>query len=183
MEKVHADKSHKEKAFIVLLTKSGSMEYEGNGLDEIKGRGNSSWYSHKKPYHLNLFSPASLLGMHSSRHWILLANASDRTNLRNKLVYDFAGKTTLPWSPKCQFVDLFINGKYNGLYLLSEQAEFDTGRINPADPEKWNSNNRILLAYYLHLFIPFYNKTPIVLPAHSSLHRHYGASALFAIEV
>ena len=135
MKKVYADKNHKEKASIILLAENGSVEYESNRQDEIKGRGNTSWDLDKKPYHLNLSTAVPLLGMNSSRHWILLSNGYDRTNLRNKLVYDFAGKTALPWTPKCQFVDLFINGEYNGLYLLSEQAEFDTGRINPADPE------------------------------------------------
>ncbi|MCR5073344.1 MAG: CotH kinase family protein [Clostridiales bacterium] len=134
MEKVHADKNHKEKASVVLLTENGTAEYEGVGLDEIKGRGNSSWNLDKKPYHLTLSAAVPLLGMNSSRHWVLLSNGWDRTSLRNKLVYDFAGKTSLPWTPECRYVDLFVNGTYNGLYLLSEQAEFDAGRISPSDP-------------------------------------------------
>ena len=135
IERVHADKNHKEKTSIILLTENGSVEYEGHGLNEIKGRGNSSWYLDKKPYHLNLSTSIPLLGMSSSRHWILLSNGYDKTNLRNKLVYDYAGKTALPWTPECRYVDLFINGGYDGLYLLSEQVEFDTRRINPADSE------------------------------------------------
>ena len=135
MKKVHANKNHKEKASIVLLAENGSVEYEGNRRDEIKSRGNSSWYLDKKPYHLNLSIPFPLFGMSCSRHWILLANGYDKTNLINKLVYDFAGKTALPWTPECRYVDLFINGEYKGLYLLAEQPEFDTGRINPADQE------------------------------------------------
>lgn len=134
LEKVHADKTHKEKTSVVLVTENGIEEYKGRGLDEIKGRGNSSWYLDKKPYHLNLSTAAPLLGMSSSRHWVLLSNGWDRTCLRNKLVYDFAKKTALPWTPECRYVDLFINGAYNGLYLLSEQAKFDAGRISPSDP-------------------------------------------------
>ena len=134
MEKVRADKNNKEKAFLVLFTENGSVEYEGGGLDEIKGRGNSSWTLDKKPYHLNLSAGAPLLGMDSSRHWVLLSNGWDRTCIRNKLVYDFAGKTALPWTPECRCVDLYINGTYAGLYLLSEQVEFGTGRIDPSDP-------------------------------------------------
>ncbi|MBR5804860.1 MAG: CotH kinase family protein [Clostridia bacterium] len=134
MEKVLADKNNKEKASLVLFTENGSVEYEGSGLDEIKGRGNSSWTLDKKPYHLNLSAGAPLLGMDSSRHWVLLSNGWDRTCIRNKLVYDFAGKTGLPWTPECRYVDLYVNGTYAGLYLLSEQVEFGAGRISPSDP-------------------------------------------------
>ncbi|MBR0445290.1 MAG: CotH kinase family protein [Clostridia bacterium] len=135
MEKVLADKNNKEKASLVLFTEYGNVEYEGNGLEEIKGRGNSSWTLDKKPYHLNLSASTPLLGMDSSRHWVLLSNGYDRTSLRNKLVYDFAGRIALPWTPECRYVDLFVNGEYNGLYLLSEQVEFDAGRINPSNLE------------------------------------------------
>lgn len=96
MEKVHSDKNHKEKALLVLFRENGSVEYEGKGLDVIKGRGNSSWTLDKKPYHLTLANSAPLLGMDSSRHWVLLSNGWDRTCIRNKLVYDFAGRTALP---------------------------------------------------------------------------------------
>ena len=135
MEKVHADKNHKEKAHLVLFSENGNMEYEGGGLDEIKGRGNSSWNLDKKPYHLNLTSAAPLLGMDGARHWVLLSNGWDRTGLRNKLVYDYAGKAGFPWTPESRYVDLYINGVYGGLYLLTEQAEFDAARISPADPK------------------------------------------------
>lgn len=50
IEKVHADKNHKEKTSIILFTENGSVEYEDHGLNEIKGRGNSSWYLDKKPF-------------------------------------------------------------------------------------------------------------------------------------
>ncbi len=134
MEKVLSDKEHKEKASLVLFKENGLVEYEGKGLDEIKGRGNSSWTLDKKPYHLTLSASAPLLGMDSSRHWVLLSNGWDRTCIRNKLVYDFASKTALPWTPECRLIDLYVNGTYAGLYLLSEQVEFGTGRISPSDP-------------------------------------------------
>ena len=48
MEKVLSDKEHKEKASLLLFRENGLVEYEGKGLDEIKGRGNSSWTLDKK---------------------------------------------------------------------------------------------------------------------------------------
>ena len=55
-----------------------------NGGLQIRGRGNSTWDIHpKKPYRLKLTDKQSLLGMPSSKDWVLLANYSDKTLLRN----------------------------------------------------------------------------------------------------
>jgi hypothetical protein len=63
--------------------------------------------------------------MDESTEWSLIANASDKTNLRNKLIYDFANHISphQGWVPENKYVDLFINGEYAGLYLLCEKKE------------------------------------------------------------
>ena len=123
MERVHADKSYKERAEATLYTANGHVDYQG--YNSIKGRGNSSWNYDKKPYSLELNEPASLLEMDESTEWVLIANASDQTNLRNKIIYDFANRISphSGWAPESEFVDLFLNGEYAGLYLLCEKKE------------------------------------------------------------
>lgn len=123
MERVHADKSYKERAPITLFTADGSVDYQGYNL--IRGHGNSTWYYDKKSYNLYLNEPASLLDMEEATEWVLIANASDDTNLRNKMVYDFANKISPHpgWAPDSKYVDLFLNGEYAGLYLLCEKKE------------------------------------------------------------
>lgn len=134
MRRIDADKKYEEDAAVLFLDPSGGVVYAGNGKDSIHGRGNTTWSQDKKPYHLTLDSPQDLLGTGSSRHWILLANALDRTNLRNRIVHDAAGFAGLEWTPSCDYVDVYLNGVYNGLYLLSEQIETGSDRlkIDPA---------------------------------------------------
>ncbi len=129
MRKIDADKTYEEDAAVLFLDPSGKVLYAGSGKDSIHGRGNTTWSLDKKPYHLTLDSPQDLLGTGSSRHWILLANALDRTNLRNRIVHDCAGFAGLQWTPSCDYVDVYLNGGYNGLYLLTEQIETGSGRL------------------------------------------------------
>ena len=96
----------------------------------IKGRGNSTWFSNKRPYSLKLSAESDLLGMGQASKWVLLANSQDPTNLNNKLVMDLASRVSSQWAPECQWVDLYLNGQYNGLYLLTEKVESHSNRLS-----------------------------------------------------
>jgi hypothetical protein len=98
---------------------------------EIRGRGNTTWeLMPKKPYRLRLASSAALLGMPASRHWVLLANYSDKTLLRNDLTFALSRMVGMAWTPRTQFVDLELNGSYEGVYQLTEHVRIGTERIN-----------------------------------------------------
>lgn len=128
MEQVHDSKDNVEYADIALVTEEGTLNYSGEGCG-IKGRGNMTWQYDKKPYVLTLQNDADLLGMGTSSKWVLLANAVDESNLHNKLVLDFAGRMMETWVPESVYVDLYLNGNYNGLYLLCEKPEIGEGRL------------------------------------------------------
>jgi len=130
MEYIHSNKKNEETGKMKLYKADGSLDFGGE-LEFIKGRGNYTWTAHdKKPYSLKLTGEANLLGMGNAQKWVLLANAGDLSNIRNKLVYDVADKFGLSYSPKSSFVDLFLNGKYAGLYQLCEKNEVATERVN-----------------------------------------------------
>jgi hypothetical protein len=102
-----------------------------NGGLEIRGRGNSTWDIHpKKPYRLRLTNSQSLLGMPSSRHWVLLANHSDKTLLRNAMALDLGTRMGLPWSPRSAFVELYLNDRYDGVYQVVENIRVAANRVN-----------------------------------------------------
>ncbi|MCL2774552.1 MAG: CotH kinase family protein [Oscillospiraceae bacterium] len=101
-----------------------------DGFMQIKGRGNYSWGLPKKPYTIKLAKAQSLLGMRPAEKWILTANYTDKTLLRNFLTFKLAIDTTADYSPDCRFVDLYVNGKYNGNYLLTEVIEIRDNKIN-----------------------------------------------------
>lgn len=70
------------------------------------------------------------MDMGAASNWILLVNASDETNLNNKLAFELASRTGLPWVPESRWVELYLNGAYSGLYLLTEKIEIHENRLN-----------------------------------------------------
>lgn len=133
VEAIHADADYRESGKLWLFDADGTLNYSGT-LDSIGGRGFSSWVNPKKPYNITLSNRGNLLGMGSSWKWVLIANAYDKTNLRDKIVYDTAAQVGLAGSPECEFVDLYLNGEYAGLYLLSEKVEIDSERVDITNP-------------------------------------------------
>lgn len=116
--------------FTVAPGPGGAPTDAYTGATEIKGRGNSTWNQPKKPYRVKLSKAAALLGLPSSKHWVLLANFLDKSAVRNAVAFEFGTKTSLAWTPKSRFVELVLNGKYVGLYQLVEQVRVDKNRIN-----------------------------------------------------
>lgn len=128
MDYVHASKENQEPGNMRLYRNNGELA-SAIQIESISGRGNSTWDKEKKPYNLSLAHDADLLNMGASQKWILLANSRDSSNLRNKIVYDFAQKIGMDYSPQCQWIDLYLNGEYVGLYLLSTRNEIHPQRI------------------------------------------------------
>ena len=105
-----------------------------SGKAKIRGRGNTTWVTRelfKKPYLLKLDEENSLLGLPNARKWVLMANTADKTQLRNFYAEHLARTVwnSLPWSPESRYISLFVNGKYEGLYALTEKIEAATGRV------------------------------------------------------
>lgn len=131
MEQIHDKKGTAEPGQLRLYLPDGTLSYSGR-LDAIKGRGNSTWEYAKKPYNLTLSTDGDLLGMGAAKKWILLANAGDQTHLRNKIALDLAREAGLPYTPEGRWVDLYLNGEYTGLYLLTERNEVHPSRVDIA---------------------------------------------------
>lgn len=127
MEHIHSKKGNAETGRMRLYLPNGSLAYTGD-LDGINGRGND-WLIPKKSYSLKLAAAADLLDMGQAEKWILQANSFDASHLRNKLVYDFSAELGLAYSPESQWVDLYLNGEYAGLYLLCERNEIHEQRV------------------------------------------------------
>ena len=116
-----------------IYTRSSTLDLEKTPV-RIKGRGNSTWNLPKKPYKLKFDSKISLLGEPKDKEWVLLANYTDKSNLRNATAF-FMGDTmtALDWTPCSHFVELILNGVYKGTYQLSEQVKFSNDRVNVTD--------------------------------------------------
>lgn len=112
----------------------GGQELDGEPA-KIKGRGNTNWESPKKPYSLKFDSKTEVLGMAAAKKWVLINNYFDQSLSRNYLASLVAGVLDCSSNMDCEFVHLYVNGEYRGLYLLSEKIEIGKNRVNIKDPE------------------------------------------------
>ena len=119
----------------VCYEADGTVDYSG-ALDQMKGRGNNSFRYSKKPYQIKLREKASLGGMAKARTWVLLANWVDVSLLRNQIVLDMSREIGLRYAVSCVQTDVWINGVYNGLYLLTEKIQIGKNRVNITDLEE-----------------------------------------------
>lgn len=126
------DKSVKEPGSMLLIDENAQVAYEGD-LKYIKGHGNGSWWSVKRPFNIKLAQASDLLGMGTAKKWCLLNHHNDATFLRNKLAFDLAKQTGLNYEPDSEYIDLWIDGEYYGLYLLSDRIDISEGSVDISD--------------------------------------------------
>ncbi len=103
------------------------------GSAQIRGRGNSTWNFPKKPYKFKLDEKAALLGMAAEKDWILLANYLDGTHLLNAVAMKTGQLLNMPFTNHIEPVEVYLNGQYQGLYMLTEQIEVKKNRVNVGD--------------------------------------------------
>lgn len=111
---------------VVTASDSGVIEAEAM----IKGRGNASWSLPQKPYNIKFNTATDLFGMGKAKKWVLITLFYDKTLLRNYLTLKLASRVSSGPEMDCRFVDVVINGEYNGLYLLTEKIEDDKNRVD-----------------------------------------------------
>jgi hypothetical protein len=98
--------------------------------DEIRGRGNSTWSYPKKPYRLKFDKKISLFGAEAAKSWVLLANYIDPTLIMNTVTFELGHRIGLPYTNHYTPVELFLNGAYQGSYMLTEQMQVGKGRVD-----------------------------------------------------
>lgn len=135
---VDADKSHVVKdAQMELIAANGTSIYNG-GLMQLKARGNSTFtYAEKKSYQIKLAEPSDLLGKQEQvKTWVLLASYFDATQMHDKLIKDLAAELGLAYTASCDWVNLYYDGEYRGVYLLSEKNSVGATSVAITDMEQ-----------------------------------------------
>ena len=138
MESVDSDKKHETSeaaSYRIYLTDG---EQDSSGMCEIKGRGNSTWSLAKKPYNLNLNAYNSLLGMSSSTKLALIANFWESTQTRQYYAFEAAQRLGLEYTPEQRFVNVYLNGRYHSLCLLTQRINVNGGSVRITDLDKKN---------------------------------------------
>lgn len=105
---------------------------------EIRGRGNSTWTLRKKPYRLKFAEKEKFLGTGyaKAKKWTLLANAADKTLMRNAITSLMGEWMGLKFNPAARFVDVVLNGKYEGNYQISDQVEVCSHRVDITEQDE-----------------------------------------------
>lgn len=105
----------------------------------VKVRGNSTADGSEKPYRIKFDKKQNMLGLHDGekfKSWVLLRSQWN-------LIPDFMGFSLAEtifdgdyYSSDCTYVNVYMNGKYLGLYLLCEQNQAGEGRVEVYEPKK-----------------------------------------------
>jgi hypothetical protein len=107
--------------------------YNGKAMIEYRGQ-TSQELSPKKPYRIELVDDNgaeiehSIMGMPKESDWVLIAPYSDKTLIRDALVYHIGG-LIMPYSPRFRFCELVVDKQYRGVYMMTEKIKRDKDRV------------------------------------------------------
>jgi hypothetical protein len=92
---------------------------------KIEGRG-QKWEKWK--YGITLDEPIAPGGMKKSRRWVLESSYVEKSLVRSKVAFDLFDRFRDPKSmkriaPRSRFVEVILNGRYHGVYLLMEHID------------------------------------------------------------
>ncbi len=125
-----------------------------DGKIGIELRGSSSQMFPKKGYGFetrdaqNQDMDVSLLGMPEEEDWILHGPYSDKSLIRNSLIFCLASQF-VPYTPRTRQVELFLNNRYQGVYVLMEKIKRDKNRVDIAKLTKKDVNGEALTGGYI----------------------------------
>lgn len=115
-----------------------NLRMDGNGIYddlelqevEFRGRGNTTWMQPKKPYRFKMKNKASVCGLPKAKSFALIANFIDPTHLRNASALWLANRLEMPFSNHAIPVNVYLNDKYRGLYMLTEKIGIGGGSVD-----------------------------------------------------
>ena len=118
------------------------IDYEG--YVALRYRGSSSFsMSDKKPYSFRpLDKPleeggvkqkVKILGMGKDNNWALLAPYADKSMMRDLLAFEVS-RPWMEYTPQGRYCELFLDGIYYGVYILTEVVSNGKHRLNLPDP-------------------------------------------------
>lgn len=147
----------------------------------IRIRGNSSRSFDKKSYKIsfvnsqNLPKELEVMGMAQGDEWALYGPFLDKTLIRNYMWLNISAKI-MGYAPNVRFCECYIDGQYNGLYVMMETIEKSSQRVNIATYDK---NSRVIP--YMVKMDKFYEDEIDSLPTFTYYTSHLDYKAGFTI--
>lgn len=111
-----------------------SAQWQDGEVEEqpakLRIRGFSSTWTKKKAYNIKFTEKVDLFGMGEGKKWCLIANAYDKTLLRNSIGMEYAEALGLSYVPATQLCKVYMDGVYLGVYTAMEPAEEGKNRVS-----------------------------------------------------
>ena len=118
------------------------IDYEGHIA--LRYRGNSSFSnSDKKPYSFRTLEKSlnesdkkkkvDILGMGKDNNWALMAPYADKSLIRDLITFELA-RPWMEYVPEGRLCEMYLDGIYYGVYVLSEVVSKGKTRLNLDDP-------------------------------------------------
>lgn len=149
LEHLNADKEVIEAGKISVVKETGNVEFQGEAK-KVSARGNTTFDDvDKKAYSFTLNKSYPLCGMDAGKKWNLLAMYFEYDKIHTRLVYDMAKTLGMEYNIDCTWVDLYCNGEYQGLYLLTEAVSVGNGRVDIHEMETGSENGTALNGGFL----------------------------------
>jgi hypothetical protein len=131
-----------------------------NNENGIRGRGNSTWFDTqkftKRPYRIKFDKKQSLFGLVAAKSWVLLAEVQDPTFLITPTVFELGREVfEFPYTCTYQHVQVYLNGRYDGVYGLTEHRQADPNEIGAPGRVKVDLNDGWLVEV---VYIDYYNE-------------------------
>ena len=90
----------------------------------IRGRGNSTFFTHeKKSLKVEFSEPVEIMGLNRSSSFNLVAMHGDKSLMRDALAHLLSEMISLEKIKNIRYISLYINDQYHGLYLLIEDRK------------------------------------------------------------
>ncbi|MBP1533985.1 MAG: CotH kinase family protein [Ruminococcus sp.] len=150
-----------EACTVTVVGKDGTV-YTEDAEADVKVRGNWTTNYPKKPLRIKFGEKQPMLGLNDGaemKNWLLLAEYKDGSMLRDKAALDFSedilGADGL-YSADSELAEVTVNGEYRGVYLVSEQQQIASHRVDITECEKDYQGTDI--GYFLEFDGYFYNE-------------------------
>ena len=136
----------------LTIKRLDSTLYEG--IIGIEIRGESSQFFDKKSYGFETWDSqyndldVALIGFPEEEDWILHGPFSDKSLIRNKLIYELSNRMGR-YTTKTEFVELTINYEYKGLYIFMEKLKRDKNRIDISKLENADIDEELISGGYI----------------------------------
>lgn len=120
-----------------------------NAAAGIRLRGNSTLTKPKKPYRIKFDSKRNLLGMNEGakfKSWVLLAEWFDASMIHNSTSLSLASEILTEYTSDWRYVNVYLDGVYQGVYLLAEQSQINENRV---DIEEAGADTKNIRSGYL----------------------------------